>query len=349
MPYPQEQGGVNMKYMKPAFSNMVPYHSKMIEDGIILNSNESPFEPPLDVKEEIKREILNVEWNRYPDMDTNLLNEAIAKHYKIQKENVTCGVGSDELLDCMFRAVLNEGDTVLGFSPSFSMYQVFSELALAKYVPILGDSNMQFSVSLMIEKIKEYNPKIVLICSPNNPTGQYFTKEEVKKVIESTNALVALDLAYIDFSYEDYATIALDYDNVICFKTFSKALALPSIRLGYAISTKDNIDMLNAIKAPYSVTSLTQKIGAIAISRFSSYQGQINLIKREREYLYNELKERGYNVYPSEANFIFLTMDDSLYEELLRNKIYIRKFKSGSYRITVGSHYENSRLLEVLK
>ena len=338
-----------MKYMKSNFSQMVPYHSKMIEDGIILNSNESPFEPPFDVKDEIKKTILNTEWNRYPDMDTNLLNEAIAKHYGIQKDNVTCGVGSDELLDCMFRAVLNEGDTVLGFSPSFSMYQVFSELALAKYIPILGDENMQFSIPLMIEKIKEVNPKIVLICSPNNPTGQYFTKEEVKKVIEATDALVALDLAYIDFAYEDYATIALDYDNVICFKTFSKALALPSIRLGYAISNKDNIDMLNAIKAPYSVTTLTQKIGSIAISKFSSYQGQINLIKREREYLYHELKKRGYQIYPSEANFLFLYMDDSLYEKLLENKIYIRKFKNGTYRITVGSHYENEKLLEVLK
>ena len=338
-----------MKFLKDKFKMMEPYHSSIIKNGIILNANESPYEPPLIVKDNIKKAISDIELNRYPDMDCNLINESIAKHFNIKKENVTCGVGSDELLDTMFRAVLNEGDIVLGFSPSFSMYKVFAELSLAKYIPITGDEFMQSHIDDMIKSIKKYNPKIVLICSPNNPTGQFFTKEEVKRVIESTDALVAIDLAYNDFAEEDYSIIALDYPNVICFKTFSKALALPSIRLGYAISTKDNIDMLNAIKAPYSVTTLTQVIGKIAIDNYSLYQGQINLIKKERDYIYETLKNRGYNIYPSKANFLFIIMDDKNYDLLLNNKIYIRKLKSNTYRITVGNHFENEKLLEVLK
>ena len=338
-----------MRFLKDKFKMMVPYHSSVITNGIILNANESPYEPPLIVKDGIKKALSSIEFNRYPDMDCNILNESIAKHFNISKDNVTCGVGSDELLDTMFRAVLNEGDIVLGFSPSFSMYKVFTDLSLAKYIPVTGDEFMQFHVDSMINSIKEYNPKIVLICSPNNPTGQFFTKEEVKRIIESTNALVAIDLAYNDFADEDYSKVALDYPNVICFKTFSKALALPAIRLGYAISTKENIDMLNAIKPPYSVTTITQIIGKIAIDNYNLYQGQINLIKREREYIYETLKERGYNVYPSKANFIFILMDDKYYDLLIKNKIYIRKLKENTYRITVGNHFENEKLLEVLK
>ena len=338
-----------MKYMKKSFEAMVPYHSKLIEDGIILNANESPIFPPDKVVNEIKEKIVNIDFNRYPDMDEVKLNKAIAKKFGIKPENVSCGVGSDELLDVVFRATLEVGDYVVGFTPSFSMYKVFAELVGAHYIPVLGDKNNIFNVDDMIEKIAEFNPKLVIICSPNNPTGQYFTEKEVRRIIESTDALIALDLAYIDFASKDYTTIALDYDNVIAFRTFSKAMALPSIRVGYAISKKDNIDMIDAIKAPYSVTSISQIAAEIAISHFDLYKGQIKMIVTEREKLYNALIKLGLNAFKSEANFIYILMDDKYNDALLKQKIYIRKFKSGVYRITVGSPYENEKLLEVLK
>ena len=247
-----------MKYMKKSFSKMVPYHSKLITDGIILNANEAPYNPPLEIIELSKEEMNNVDYNRYPDMDEVLLNEAIAKCYKIDPANISCGVGSDELLDVCFRAVLEKDDIALGFTPSFSMYQVFAELVGAKFIGVKGDDNYLFNVDDMINKIKEINPKLVVICSPNNPTGQYFSEKDVRRIIESTNALVLLDLAYIDFAEKDYCKISLEYDNVISFKTFSKAMALPSIRCGYCISNKDNIDMINAVKAPYSLSTFSQ-------------------------------------------------------------------------------------------
>jgi len=338
-----------MKYMKKSFSKMVPYHSGLITDGIILNANESPFEPPLKVKEEIVKQSSNIEYNRYPDMDEMELNKAIGAHYGINPECITCGVGSDELLDVVFRCVLEKNDKVLGFSPSFSMYQVFTELVGGEYIPVYGDSNMIFSVDKMIEEISKHNPKLVLICTPNNPTGQYIEEKDVRRIIESTDALILLDLAYIDFAKYDYCKLALEYDNVISFKTFSKAMALPSIRCGYAISNKDNIDMINSVKAPYSVTTFSQLAAKIAISNFDLYKPQIDKIKNERERLYDELKKLGFNVYHSETNFLYVLMDDKYNELLLNNKIYIRKFKSGVYRITIGSKYENDKLLEVIK
>ncbi len=338
-----------MKYMKKSFSGMIPYHSELITDGIILNANESPILPPSKVLDEIKDKITKIEFNRYPDMDEVELDKAIARRYNVKPENVTVGVGSDELLDVIFRAVLEPNDIVIGFTPSFSMYKVFAELVGAKYIPVLGDENNIFNVDDMIKAIKEYNPKLVLVCTPNNPTGQYFSEAEVRKIIESTDALIALDLAYIDFASKDYCTISLEYDNVITFKTFSKAMALPSIRVGYAISKKDNIDMIDAIKAPYSVTTISQIIAKTAIENFDLYKGQIKMIVNEREKLYKELKNLGFNVYKSEANFIYVLFDDKYNEALLKNKIYIRKFKSGVYRITVGTQYENEKLLEVLK
>lgn len=338
-----------MKYMKRSFSSMKPYHSSLITDGIVLNANESTISPPKAILDKFYEEIKNVSYNRYPDMDEEELCKAIAKRFKIDSTNVSCGVGSDELLDVTFKAVLEPNDIVLGFTPSFSMYKVFADMVGAKYIPILGDNNMQFHVDDMIEKIKEYNPKLVLICSPNNPTGQFFSYQEVSKVIEATNSLVILDLAYIDFAYEDYTLLALKYDNVISFRTFSKAMALPAIRVGYAISNKDNIDMINAIKAPYSVTTLSQILAKIAIENIDLYKEQITLFINERNRLYNALISLGFNAFKSEANFIFLIMDDKYNDILLENKIYIRSFKNNFFRITVGTKEENDKLLEVLK
>ena len=159
-----------MKFLKEEFKDFEPYSSPLITEGIILNANESPYLPPKKVVDKINKSILNIEYNRYPDMDERLLNQAIAKHYGILEENVTCGVGSDELLDTTFRAVLNPNDLVLGFMPSFSMYKVFTKLSLAKFINVEPDDNMLFSVDKMIDKIKTYQPKMAIICSPNKET-----------------------------------------------------------------------------------------------------------------------------------------------------------------------------------
>jgi histidinol-phosphate aminotransferase len=126
-------------------------------------------------------------------------------------------------------------------------------------------------------------------------------------------------------------------------------MALPSIRCGYCISNKDNIDMINAVKAPYSLSTFSQILAKNAISNFDLYKDKINEIKVERQRLFKELKDLGFIVFNSEANFIYVIMDEKYYDELLNNKIYIRRFDNLHYRITVGSQTENNMLLEVLR
>ncbi|MBR4496622.1 MAG: histidinol-phosphate aminotransferase family protein, partial [Acholeplasmatales bacterium] len=231
---------------------------------------------------------------------------------------------------------------------SFSMYQVFAELSLAKFIPVNFKNNL-FDVDLMIDLINKYNPKLVLICTPNNPNGAFLEEKEIRRIAESSKGLVLLDLAYIDFAKCDYTYLGMEYDNIIAFRTFSKAMSLPSIRVGYAISNEDNINMINAIKPPYSVTSLSLVMAEIAIKNYDLYKDNISKIKNERERLIKEFKALGYNPLPSEANFIYLNIDKELDDLLIKNKIYIRKFKTGPARITVGSALENDELLRVVK
>lgn len=336
-----------MKYMKKSFKSMQPYFSKNIEDGIILNANESPYNPPKKIIKEFYKELKSVNFNRYPDMQNLKLCEAIANRFNVLPTEVTCGVGSDELIETTFKCVLEKNNVVVSFSPSFSMYKVFADQALAKFIGVDLDENFKFNVDEMIRVIEENNPKLVLICSPNNPTGSFLEEADVRKIIESTKALVVLDLAYIDFAKCDYTYLAKEYSNVIAFRTFSKAMSLPALRIGYCISCEDNINMINAVKAPYSVNTLAQIMARIATLNIELYNDNIYSIKIERDRLLNELK-RKFTVYPSEANFIYLKLNEDIYNELLNNKIYIKKFSSEMYRISVGTKKENDNLLKVV-
>ena len=336
-----------MKFMKKSFSKMEPYFSANITDGIILNANESPYNVPSKIIDEYLDEVKNLSFNRYPDMAATDLCAAIANKFGVKPSNVTVGVGSDELIETTFRATLEPNDIVLSFSPSFSMYQVFSELSLAKFVPVNFKDN-KFDVDLMIEKIKEYNPKLVLVCSPNNPNGAFLEEKDIIRIKDACNGLLLLDLAYIDFAKCDYTYLGMKYDNIIAFRTFSKAMCLPSIRVGYAISNSDNINMINAIKPPYSVTSQSLIMARIAINNYDLYKPLIDSIKEERTRVFNVLNENGFNPLPSEANFIYVNLNDKILKALEENKIYIRKFKNGPVRITIGTKEENDSLLKVV-
>lgn len=336
-----------MKYMKKSYEGLDYYFSSNIEEGIILNANESPYNPPKEVIDEYFKRLSSVNFNRYPDMQNLKLCNAIAKHFNVEASNVTCGVGSDELLEVTFKATLEKGDIVLSFSPSFSMYKVFADLEGAIFKEVLLDNENGFPVEEMITKINEYNPKLVLICSPNNPTGAFLEKEAVIKIVEATKGLVILDLAYIDFAKEDYTNLAMQYENVIAYRTFSKAMSLPSIRCGYAISNKENIKMINCVKAPYSLSIPSQIMAEVAISNYDLYKENINAIVEERNRVYNELKKSFY-VFDSNANFLYLKLSDEIYNDLLDNKIYIRKMKNDMYRISIGTKEENNKLLKVV-
>lgn len=337
-----------MNYLKKSFAGMEPYFSENIADGIVLNANEAPYLPPKRILKQFEKELKNASYNRYPDMQATLLREAIAKRFGVDTEEITCGVGSDELLEVTFNAVLEPGDLVLSFSPSFSMYKVFADLALAEFREVIFPADLSFPVEEMLRRIREDKPKIVLLCSPNNPTGAFLPRAEVIRIVRSTDALVLLDLAYIDFADEDYTDLAAEFANLIVYRTFSKAMALPSVRVGYAISCKENIAVLNAVKAPYSVTSLSQILARIAMENSDLYKKSIEGVKRERERVYKALREGGFAVYPSKANFLYLALAEEIYQALLAEKIYIRRLKQGMARITVGLPEENDTLLKVV-
>lgn len=341
-----------MKYIKKSLEGKIPYYSKEIKDGIILNANESAFETPKEIIELVKKELDKIDLRRYPDTDNILIRESLANAYGIDTTNITIGVGSDQLLDCIFKSLIDD-EYIISCTPTFSMYKEYASFTGGKFIDVdfKDDINFEFDTEKIIENIKKYNPKLVIICSPNNPTGSAIKRSDLEKIlttVNTTNSVVLLDEAYSEFHETNFDLIK-KYDNLIVLKTFSKAYALAGIRLGYAIANKDLIDTLNVVKPPYNMSRISSIIASIAIKNKHLYDDNIKKIIELKNKLYDDLQKLGLSPVKSYSNFIFIKLNDKIYNHLLENKIYIRRLKYKDefwHRITVGTESENNVLIK---
>lgn len=343
-----------MKYLKKSLIGKTPYYSKEIKDGITLNANESAFETPKEIIELVKKELDKVDLRRYPDTDNTLIRESIANAYGLDITNVTIGVGSDQLLDCIFKSLIDD-EHIVSCNPTFSMYKEYASFTKGKFIDIdfKDDINFEFDTEKIIEAIKKYNPKLVIICSPNNPTGSAIERSNLEKIIiaaNEINSVVLLDEAYSEFHETNYDLIK-KYDNLFVLKTFSKAYALAGIRIGYLLSCKDLINTINVVKPPYNMSRVSSLIASIAINNKILYDNNIKKIKSLRDDLYSELEKLNLKPVKSYSNFIFVKLNDRIFNHLQDNKIYIRRLKYKDefwHRITVGTKKENEILLKTI-
>ena len=339
-----------MKYLKKSLEGKEPYYSKMITDGIILNANESAFPTPKEIIDIYKKRLDELDLRRYPDTDNTIIREALAKNYNVDIRNITCGVGSDQLLDAIFRSII-EDEYIIACNPTFSMYKEYASYTKGKFIDINFLPNFIYDTKTILESIDKYNPKLIIICSPNNPTGSYMERSDLEKIITKTNGVVLLDEAYSEFYKSNY-DLAIKYDNVIVLKTFSKAYALAGIRLGYAISSFDLIDTINICKPPYNLSTPSQLLASIAIENKDLYTDNIKKIVKLTDELYNSLCSLNLNPNKSYSNFIFVKLNDKIFNHLLENKIYIRKLRYNNefwYRINTGTKEENEILIKTIK
>lgn len=341
-----------MKYLRKELQGMTPYHSNYITSGVILNANESPFNVPDKILELFKEELKNINFNRYPDMDNTILRKAIAEAYNLDITNITCGVGSDEMLDTLFKAVCSNGDLLLVNKPTFSMYKEFAKLHDTRVFEVDLNSDFTFNVDRFIEAIKKENPKMIILCNPNNPTGTLIKREDIIKVLESTKSLVILDEAYMEFYGKGDIDLINKYDNLIILRTFSKLYALASMRCGYVLSKKENIDVIDTAKSPYNLNEITLRLASTVIKNKDLYIDRIKYFKEEREYMYNTLKSLGIEIYPSASNFLWMRLSDEIVSECDKRNIYIRKMTYNNLkynRVCIGTKEENEAFLEVVK
>ena len=319
--------------------------------GVFLDANENPYDFFLPLGEE-KREGIN----RYPDPYQSELKKVLAGLKGVSTKNMLLGNGSDEVLDLLFRAFCEpKQDNVVVTAPSYGMYKVLANLNNVELKEVLLEEDFSLNADKIMEVVDE-NTKMILLCSPNNPTGNSIAFEVIERLLNNANCLVVVDEAYIDFSTKSSCIEKLSkYNQLVVSQTLSKFYGMAGIRLGMCFASEEIIAILNRIKPPYNVNSLTQN-KAIELLKLNK-ENYKQEVMEQRELLSAALKKLPFvvKVYPSEANFILIKTTDAngIYNKLLEQKIVIRnrtkeQLCENCLRITVGTPEENQLLINAL-
>lgn len=333
----------NVKSMKPYSSARDEFEDFDTADMIFLDANENPFQNGV---------------NRYPDPQQSNVKVVLAKQKNVNINQILLGNGSDEVLDLLFRAFCEPKiDNVITLPPTYGMYSVLSNLNNIENKEVLLSNDFQPQVEKILDAVDD-NSKIIFLCSPNNPTGNSFSDESVVYLLESFNGLVVIDEAYIDFSEKESWLARIEqYPNLIITQTLSKAYGLAGIRLGVCYSSATIISVLNKIKPPYNVNELTQQRALERLSNPEKIKSEIASIIAQREELLKVLVDIKFveKIYPTEANFILIKVDNAnkRYDELIAKGIVIRSRTTqplceNCLRLTIGTEEENKKLIKVL-
>jgi histidinol-phosphate aminotransferase len=346
------------KLQRENIKNLRPYSTARDEykgqASIFLDANENSYGSPLTLAAGTDKN-----YNRYPDPLQLDLKDAISKIKGVPIENTFLGNGSDEAIDILFRAFCEPGqDNVIILPPTYGMYEVSASINNVEVRKINLLPNFQLNLDGIAEAIDE-NTKLIFICSPNNPTGNSIVRTDIETVLANFNGLVVIDEAYINYAKQrTFIKELTEYPNLVVLQTFSKAWGLAALRLGMAFAARPVIDVLNKVKPPYNINQATQDIALNALQNIEQVNEWIKITVAERDSLSNALAALPMvkKVYPSDANFILIEVENALdtYNSLVDEGIIIRDRSKvtlceGCLRITIGTTAENKILLETLK
>ena len=332
--------------IRPDLLGMKPYSSARDEfvgaASVYLDANENPFDNGV---------------NRYPDPLQRNLKSRIAELKGVRPDQIFLGNGSDECIDLLFRLFCRPGiDKASSISPSYGMYAVSARINQVELVNVLLNDDFSLDTERILKAAE--GCKLLFLCSPNNPTGQSFPREQLLYLVQKFEGIVVVDEAYIDFSTEASLLEDLDnYRNLAVSQTFSKAYGMAAVRLGMLFASEELINWINKIKPPYNINQLTQEFVLEKLNDTVRVKSEIDLIVSERKKLQSELAklDQIVHVYPSDSNFILIKVInvDKLYNYLIENVVVVRNRSSQSLcentlRLTIGTPDENTKLLELL-
>ena len=341
----------NIRKVEPYVPGEQPKDKNIIK----LNTNENPY-PPAPAVIELMDKIECGEFIKYPDPTSDMLVEALADNYGLNKDQVFVGVGSDDVLSMAFLTFFNSDKPILFPDITYSFYSVWAEVYKIPYERPALDDNFNISAS---DYYKDNGG--VIIANPNAPTGIYRNLDFIRDILDHNQyVIVVVDEAYIDFAGESAVTLLKEYDNLVVVQTFSKSKSMAGMRIGMAMASPYLIKAMNDVK--YSINSYTMNmpsiiLGTAAAKSMDYYADTTKKIVATRERSNEKLKELGFTCLDSGTNFIFAKHNkakgNDIYNFLRENKVFVRHFDSPRIddflRITIGTDEEMDALFDLLE
>lgn len=324
-----------------------------------LNQNESPYDLPRDLKEEIAAAVADLPFNRYPHEQPHELRHALAEHNDIAPESIIVGNGSNELTYTFGMAFIDPGTPVVLPTPMFSLYAKVARLAGADLTSVPPRSDLSFDTEALVDAVRANDPALTVITSPNNPTGLAMPLSDIERIVRAANGFVVVDEAYVEFNPEGSALRLLkDHPNVILLRTFSKAYGLAGLRIGYLIAHPDIVREIMKARLPFMVDRLAEITAMKLLDRPELLSERVELLRTARRGLARALHAiEGVTVLPSHANFVLFRTDwpaAELQAALAERGIIIRDMSgydalARHVRVNAGTPSENKAFLAALE
>lgn len=380
-----------MVKVNPRFSlsQLEEYKVETVPDAdIIVNANETNWPLGKSLVARIKTELDNFAFNRYPPMHAESMCQALAEGMRVDADKIIIGNGSSELLEKACYAFGGQGKKIAFPYPSFSMYETYAQLADSIPVPYPLNDEGFVDAKRVIELCAQEKPALLIICNPNNPTGNYNSLEVMEEILRNVDCPIIMDEAYMEFvdaddKYSTLSTLSLIgvYDNFLCLRTFSKAYGLASLRVGYGTGSAELIGVMQKVLLPYHVNNLSLLVAEMAYKEPELLRSRVASVIRGRKKVVSALANMGFKVFPCATNFVMFqprsaqaaayvqyamkagyTLDGNnqqmmgamIFSKLLGAKILVRNFTRhpalpGAIRLSIGTEEENAKIIETLQ
>jgi histidinol-phosphate aminotransferase len=326
---------------------------------IRLHNNESPFKPESLVNSLFDFDYEQFNLNLYISQEEGPLLDSLAKYTKVDKEMIIAANGGDTLLGDIFNSLSGDTRKVLISSPTFFLYNTIANRLRLEIVDVPLRKDFSLDVDNIINKARDTKTELIVICRPNNPTGNVFPRKDVIKIIENVKAYVLVDEAYYEFAEDTLADQLDKYDNLVILRTFSKAFAAAGLRLGYGLANKEVREQIRKFQTYYNVSNMAQLIGVRLLENSQSFKPYIENMKKLRDDFLKKLNEiEDVFAYDSETNFLLVCMDvdfDAFADYLQEKNILVRKvhnlceMTNDTVRVSVSNEKDNDEFVRILK
>lgn len=338
--------------------DLEPYLASRPAARHLMDTNESPYPPPEPLVEEVVEQLGRMSLNRYPDHDAGGLHMALAEHVNWSRDGLWIANGSNEVFLHLFLAFGGTQRTVLCFEPTYAMHSLIPRVATTKVRRLWRNEELVIDLEDALAEIDRTQPEIVVVCSPNNPTGNSEPLPTIRALLEAAPGIVVVDEAYGEFAGSDDSVRPLldEHRNLVLVKTFSKAWSLGGVRIGYMLADPLLVEGIARVRLPYHLSSLTQVIGQAAIRHSKATFELVESIVDARDRIAVELQAMGVKTFRSRANFVLFQVDDApgVWRSLLQQGVLVRNYSDtpglfGCLRVTAGRPEDGDIFLSAME
>jgi histidinol-phosphate aminotransferase len=344
--------------IKPRVRGLKAYTLSPDRASVKINQNENPWDAPEAIKRETLRRLSERAWSRYPDFIPSSLHEKLAAFAGWRADGVVAGNGSNELIQATLMVTIGEGRRVLISEPTFTLYRQVATVLGGEVLSVPLDDELKFDVAALREAVEKDEPDVTILCSPNNPTGCRIGQDELESLLAATRGIFVVDEAYFEFSGQTVVPLLTRHANLAVFRTFSKAMGMAALRVGYLLASPDLAREVSKAVLPYNLNAFSQTAAEVAVEFYETELApSVRRIVEERERLYEALRRvPGLAPVRSHANFMVVRSKlepKRVFRELLARDILVRDVSGypmlkDYFRLSVGTPAENDKLLAAL-